>query len=175
MAIQVRPARTEDASDLARGRIDVARHDLELDSDASRLPHTDGLVAWFQRLLARPRPADRLWLVAEVGGQVVGDVLSYLEPPASDADRQLRSDLARTRLWVDALGVQAAHRRRGVGRRLLQEVERWARDRGAQRAVLTSRARGPRSVPFYQPGMGYRRRSVVFVKRLDRACDRPPA
>jgi predicted DNA-binding transcriptional regulator YafY/GNAT superfamily N-acetyltransferase len=143
MAILVRPARTEDAADLARGWTDVARHYLELDPDAFQLPRADGLVAWFERLLARPRPAERLWLVAEVDGRVVGDVLAHLEPPASDADRQLLSDLARTRLSVDALGVEAAHRRRGVGRRLMEEVERWARDRGAGRAVLTTHACSP--------------------------------
>jgi hypothetical protein len=31
------------------------------------------------------------------------------------------------------------------------------------------------TVPFYEQGMGYQRRSIVFVKRLEQAFDRPPA
>jgi hypothetical protein len=31
------------------------------------------------------------------------------------------------------------------------------------------------TVPFYEQGMGYQRRSIVFAKRLQQAFDRPPA
>jgi hypothetical protein len=47
---------------------------------------------------------DRLGLVAEVDGRLVGDVPAHLEPAAADADRHLLSDLARTRLLVDTSG-----------------------------------------------------------------------
>jgi ribosomal protein S18 acetylase RimI-like enzyme len=46
---------------------------------------------------------------------VVGDVLARLEPPIEDAPRQLLRDLGRVRLRVDALGVEEAYRRQGLG------------------------------------------------------------
>jgi GNAT superfamily N-acetyltransferase len=68
---------------------------------------------------------------------------------------------------VDALGVEAAYRRQGVGTRLMRAVEAWGREHGAARIVLTTFAAGPTSMPFYQHRMGYQQRSVVFGKDLD--------
>jgi GNAT superfamily N-acetyltransferase len=125
------------------------------------------LVAWFEELLQRPRSADAVWLVAEVDGRVVGDVAARLERPTEDAARQLLRDLGRVRIFVDALGVEQGYRRRGIGARLMHAVEEWGRDKGAVRSVLTTYHASPLSVPFYQQGMGYERRSISFEKRLD--------
>jgi GNAT superfamily N-acetyltransferase len=135
--VVVRPARPGDAADLARNWIDVARHYAELDADAFTVPAGEGLAGWFEELLRRPRRDGAVWLVAEVDGQVVGDVAAHLERPAEDAARQLLRNLGRVRLYVDALGVREAYRRRGVGARLMHVVEQWGRDHGADRAVLT--------------------------------------
>ncbi len=167
MEVIVRPARPSDATDLVRNWIEVARHLVELDPEAAQLPSTDGLVEFFEKLLERPRSEDSVWLVAEVDGQVVGDVSAHLERPAENAERQLLRYLGEVRVYVDALGVVQAHRRQGVGMRLMQAVERWARERGAVCAMLDTDAASPLSVPFYERGMGYRRRSIVFEKRLD--------
>jgi hypothetical protein len=103
-----------DAAGLARNWLDAARHYAELDAGAFQVPAADGLVAWFEELLGRPRPDDAVWLVAEVDGRVVGDAVARLEPPVEDAPRQLLRDLGRVRLQVDALGVAEAYRRRGA-------------------------------------------------------------
>jgi GNAT superfamily N-acetyltransferase len=166
-SLVVRPARPVDAADLARNWMDVARHYAELDGDAFQVPPVDGLAGWFEELLGRPRSEDAVWLVAEVDGRVVGDVSARLERPTEDAERQLLRDLGRVRLYVDALGVEEAYRRRGVGARLMGAVEEWGRAKGAVRAVLTTYHASPLSVPFYEQGMGYRRRSIVYEKRLD--------
>jgi GNAT superfamily N-acetyltransferase len=166
-SLVVRPARAGDAADLARNWIEVGRHYVGLDADAFQLPDGDGLVAWFEELLRRPRSEDAVWLVAEVDGRVVGDVAARLELPSEDAARQLLRDLGQVRLYVDALGVGEAYRRRGVGARLMHAVEEWGRERGAVRSVLTTYHASPLSVPFYEQRMGYARRSIVFEKRLD--------
>ena len=163
----IRSARPGDAADLARNWIDAARHYADLDSDAFQVPAVDGLAAWFEELLVRPRSADALWLVAELDGRVIGDVSARLERPVEDAERQLLRDLGRARLYVDALGVEGSYRRRGVGAQLLRAAEAWGRDKGAVRAVLTTYHASPLSVPFYEQGMGYERRSIVFEKRLE--------
>ena len=166
-SLVVRPARPSDAADLARNWIDVARHYAELDADAFQVPAVDGLVGWFEELLQRARSEDAVWLVAEVDGRVVGDVAARLERPTEDAARQSLRDLGRVRLFVNALGVEEAYRRRGVGARLMHAVEKWGRDKGAVRSVLTTYHASPLSVPFYEQVMGYERRSIVFEKRLD--------
>ena len=165
--IVIRPPRASDAAELARNWIEVAQYYVELDPEAFRVPSTDGLVEFFEESLERPRSEDAMWLVAEVDGQVVGDVSAHLERPAEDAERQLLRYLGEVRIYVDALGVVQAYRRRGVGMRLMRAIERWARERGAVCAMLDTYAASPLSVPFYERGMGYRRRSIVFEKRLD--------
>ena len=165
--IVIRPARASDAAELARNWIEVAQHYVELDPEAFRVPSTDGLVEFFEESLKRPRSEDSVWLVADVDGQVVGDVSARLEQPAEDAERQLLRYLGEVRIYVEALSVAQAHRRRGVGTRLMHAIERWARDRGAVWVMLDTYATSPLSVPFYEHGMGYRRRSIVFEKRLD--------
>jgi GNAT superfamily N-acetyltransferase len=118
--IVIRPARASDAADLARNWIEVAQHYVELDPEAFRVPSTDGLVEFFEASLRRPRSEESVWLVAEVDGQVVGDVSAHLERPAEDAERQVLRYLGEVRVYVDALGVVQAFRRRGVGMRLMQ-------------------------------------------------------
>jgi RimJ/RimL family protein N-acetyltransferase len=85
--IVIRPARASDAADLARNWIETAQHYVELGPEAFRVPSTDGLVESFEESLKRPRSDDAVWLVAEVDGQVVGDVSARLERPAKDAER----------------------------------------------------------------------------------------
>jgi GNAT superfamily N-acetyltransferase len=63
--------------------------------------------------------------------------------------------------------VEGSYRRRGVGAQLLRAAEAWGRDKGAVRSVLTTYHASPLSVPFYEQGMGYERRSIVFEKRLE--------
>jgi len=84
----------------------------------------------------------------------------------ANAAEQFVRELAVTRLAVDAMVVDRAHWRHGAGSVLLLAAEAWGREHGAQVARLDTYARSPVSVPFYEAGMGYERRSIVFQKRL---------
>jgi len=63
--------------------------------------------------------------------------------------------------------VKKAHRNKGVGKRLLQEAERWTRKIGATAIVLNSGNRPERedAYIFYQK-MGFEIRSSGFIKQL---------
>jgi GNAT superfamily N-acetyltransferase len=166
--VLVRPARLGDAADLARGWVDGCRYYAALDPDRFQVPQDDGLVEWMMELLRRPRSEDEVWLVAEVDGRVVGNVHAVLQRPLESAGRQLLRYLGETRLFVNALSVEQAYHRHGVGRRLMEVVERWGRERGATMVSLDTWIHSPSSVPFYEQGMGYQRASIIFEKRLDR-------
>ncbi len=56
--------------------------------------------------------------------------------------------------------------RHGVGGALLAAAEGWGRARGAVLVRLDPYAASPVSVPFDERRMGYRRRAIVFGKRL---------
>ena len=164
--IMVRPARTGDGPGYARVWTDAGRNFVEIDPATLQLPEPDGLVAWFEGSLARPRPPGSLWLVAEAGGELAGFVHGTVEPPHPDARFQLLRDLGRARLVVGVLAVAEAARRSGVGTALMTAIEAAARERGAEVVTLDTNLRSPLSVPFYENRMGYQRRGLIFRKEL---------
>jgi GNAT superfamily N-acetyltransferase len=164
--IVVRPAEAGDEEDLARSYLQSCRYYARLDPEAFQVPTTEGLTQWIEASLQRPRSDDKLWLVAEVDGRVVGNVEARLEPPVEDAARQMLRELGQVRVFVNLLDVEEAYRRRGVATRLMHEVEQWARANGAVLVMLDTYIGSPLSVPFYEKRMGYRRQAVIFRKSL---------
>ena len=66
---------------------------------------------------------------------------------------------------LTALAVDEKWRRHGIGRLLVEHVEHWCRERGADRITLTSGHHRPESHKFYE-ALGYQATGVRFIKRL---------
>lgn len=164
--VSIRAPRRADAPSLARIWVDTCAYYAEMDADAFQVPDPDGLVEWFESLLERPPQDDHLNIVAEIGQDVVGSLDAKILEPLETADRQMLRELGEPRLYIQALVVDRAHWRRGVGTALMRAAEDWARQRGATRAALDTYMRSPVSVPFYERRMGYSRRSITLHKRL---------
>jgi GNAT superfamily N-acetyltransferase len=96
--------------------------------------------------------------VAEAAGEAVsGWVHVFLyETVESDA-----------RAEVSGLVVDETRRRRGVGRILMQQAERWARERGCRMVSLRSNVIREEAHRFYE-GLGYQRPKTqhAFRKRI---------
>jgi GNAT superfamily N-acetyltransferase len=142
-----------------------ARYYVSLAPDDFRLPAAEGLAEFFD-----PAPEsesdDRIFLVAEIEGELAGYAVATLTPPLESGDRQYVPYHAETRIYIDALGISDAYQRRGLATRLVEELEEWGRQRGATLAATDTYVDSPLSVPFWQERMGYRPRSVVMWKRL---------
>jgi GNAT superfamily N-acetyltransferase len=164
--IVVRPARAGDGEALARSYLQSCYYYSQLDPEAFQVPATDGLTEWMEASLQRPRPHDKLWLVAGLGDRVVGNVEARLEHPVEDAARQLLRELSQNRVFVNLLDVDEAYRRRGVATRLMHEVEQRAKANDAVLISLDTYIGSPLSVPFYEQRMKYRRQAVIFRKTL---------
>lgn len=138
-----------------------------VDPEYFQAPDQDGLVDWFEELLARPREG-KLWLVAESGGEVGGSLIATLHEPMPSAAgrRQLLRDLSRRRAHIDSLGVAEPFRRRGVGRALMDAAEQWAEDAGAEVIFLETARANPSSMAFYERTMGYLQQEVIFRKLI---------
>jgi GNAT superfamily N-acetyltransferase len=164
--LTIRDATGSDATALAGVWIEGGAYHVELDPRRFRVPNEDGLTEWMQESLAKERDEDEVWLVAELGGEVVGDVSARIQRPHPDAKWQLMRDLGESVLRVDSLMVREDQRRRGVGTALMQVVEGWGRSRGATVVFLTTYYKSPASVPFYEERMGYERTSIGFWSQL---------
>ncbi len=112
-------------------------------------PDPDVFEATYTRLLASPTS---LLLVAEEQGEVCGYLLAELNE-TFHADGRV--------VWGQEICVDTEHRSRAVGRALMHEMERWAREQGAHDIALASRRAGG----FYL-ALGYDESAVFYKKSL---------
>jgi GNAT superfamily N-acetyltransferase len=162
----IRPARSEDAADLAELWIEFGRYYAALDPVQYREPKQDGLVDWFRRQLDERQGEDQTWLVAEAPSRLAGSIQAQVWRPNDNADWELIRDEGQDVLRINHLIVTQSERRKGIGRAMMDAVESWGVSRGASRALVISTADSPTSVPFYEEGMGYWRKTIGFWKSL---------
>jgi GNAT superfamily N-acetyltransferase len=126
----IRSAGPDDVEALAGLNAEVQEIHFASRPDQFKLAQASELAQWFAQLLQNP--AAKLW-VAEVDGGLVGYAVALVrESP--------ESPFCRARKWwnIDQLGVQATHRRAGIGRALVRQVASEARSQGIRDLELSS-------------------------------------
>jgi GNAT superfamily N-acetyltransferase len=164
-ALHIRAPQLGDSIGLARSWLDAAIYYSQLAPDLFQVPLEDGLAAWLEDGVLNV-PLEELILVAEYAGQAVGFIHVLIQPPLATAARQFVRDVAYPRLSIQALVVQQAYWRHGIGSKLLSNAEDWGRSRGARIALLDTYSESPISLPFYEQRMGYQRRTIHLRKSL---------
>ena len=166
MDVVIRPPKPEDAEGLARAARDLAEQYAAREPERFRVPDPAAQVAELTAELERPVPEHVLWLVAEVAGEAVGEAHANLQEPAQDAVVNVLRDQGRQRAYLEYMAVQARYRSRGIGSRLLEAVEQWARENGAELITLGTNLRSDfGAVAFYEKH-GYERQAVILRKTL---------
>ncbi len=80
-------------------------------------------------------------LTAEIAGHPVGQILGYI---------LRRWDSRKPQLFLYSIDVVAAHRRKGIGRQLVNEFRRLGREAGCESAfVITNESNAP-AMQFYR-------------------------
>ena len=146
--------------------MDAAHTYVEQAPDTFRIPDEDGLEEWIEDGIRETDGRDRLWLVAESAGEVVGLLEARFEPPLPGARFQFVTGVASPRVVVENVAVLSSARRSGIGRRLIGAAEAWARERGADAVQLHTDPEGPLTGPFYR-ALGYGLAAGLMRKRLD--------
>jgi GNAT superfamily N-acetyltransferase len=125
--VVIRAPKADDAEGLALAARDLAEQYAARGPERFQVPDPEEQLAAFTRLLETTLGENAVWLVAEVDGEAVGDAYAELHEPVADAAAQPQRDVGRRRVYLDYLAVRAGYRGQGVGGRLLDAVERWAR------------------------------------------------
>lgn len=98
-------------------------------------------------------------LVAELDGKVVG---------LTGLCTSLFYELDGSYVRIVAFIVDSKHRRKGIGKKLIQEAESWAREQGAIAIGLNSGNREARKdAHHFYLNMGYKDKSIGFAKTLN--------
>jgi ribosomal protein S18 acetylase RimI-like enzyme len=107
-----------------------------------------------EELAKKLRRDPDLFLVAESGGDLIGSVIGGF-----DGRRGV----------IYHLAVAAGHRRQGLGRALMREVEARLRNRGCRRSYLMVRRGNPDALQFYA-ALGWAELDLhILAKDLDAA------
>lgn len=151
LVISVRRARPEDAAVLAEHNSAMAR-----ETEGARLdPRT--VLEGTRAVLGDPQKG--FYLVAESGGEVVGQLMVSFEwSDWRDADFW----------WLQSVYVRPEARRRGVFRRLFEELLRLARENGqvCGLRLYTSRGNAPAHATYETLGM-HQARYVMYELMLN--------
>lgn len=149
----IRPGRREDVEEAARLWMRSAEEHTEHDQIYATAPGAERVM---RRFLADLTASSHTFLfVAESGGQTVAFISGELREG---------SPTFRQRTWasVDDVFVEPESRNLGIGRALLQSVEAWAKERGANGISLQVAAANRRGRKFYEE-LGFREVSVYEV------------
>lgn len=101
-------------------------------------------------------PARAAVVVAERAGEVVGMATAQLVVSTAQGAPSA---------WVEDVVVAEAARGRGIGGRLLDALEAWARARGATRLQLLADLENAPALGFYA-GRGWSRTQLLALRRL---------
>lgn len=126
----------------------------------------DGFAEWIasgSEWLGRP---DTFACVAEIDGEFAGYLEASIQEPDENARFSGLRDLRERRLYINSVVTAEAHKRKGIGSRLVRAAEDWARQQGVTLSLCDTYVESPQSVPFWERGLGYSRRSIRFRKRL---------
>jgi ribosomal protein S18 acetylase RimI-like enzyme len=149
----IRPGRREDAEEAARLWMRSAEEHTEHDQIYATAPGAERVM---RRFLADLTASSHTFLfVAESGEQTVGFISGELREGSP-------TFLQRTWASVDDVFVEPDSRNLGIGRALLQSVEAWAKERGANGISLQVAAANWRGRKFYEE-LGFREVSVYEV------------
>jgi GNAT superfamily N-acetyltransferase len=166
MDVVIRAPKIEDAQGLAQAARDMGEQYAAHEPERFHVPDAKTQVDWFREVLRKPPPENSIWLVAEVDGEAVGDAQAVLSEPAPTAAIQPQLDVGRKRVYLNWLAVQERWRGHGVGGRLLDAIESWAREHGAELIATDTNLRSNvGAVEFYERH-GYERQAVILRKSL---------
>lgn len=158
MDVLIRPATGADFDEVGRVFGEENRFHANLLPEIFEVAEPIMTPEWYEALLSDP---DQTLYVAELEHEIVG--LLLLREMANPDDPIFRP---RRYAYVDEVAVAQAHRRRGIGRRLMEQALQWARERGLGTIELNVWAANPGAIEFYRR-LGY----GVIRHRMRREID----
>lgn len=141
MAVQIRRATVRDIKEILPVWGDLANYHAELDPAFTPSPQwSREYGAYLRTLMARD---DAIAVVASEATEVIGYAVGRITNLPSFFERRHRG-------YIHDVFVREGFRRRGVGRRLVEEILAWFRRRGVTLVELTVAANNDAAISFWE-------------------------
>lgn len=158
--IQIDRATVNDIEGIAQTYVDSARHHRDLDPELYQVPALADVARDLAQNLGSP---DQATFVARVDRQIVGSADVCIARPRTGAG------MVMPRVVADVgIAILSLYRRQGIGRRLMEEAEGWARSQGAETMTLDCHSANSAAISFYQ-SLGYHTTGLLMRKVLGAA------
>jgi GNAT superfamily N-acetyltransferase len=158
-AVEIRPVTLDDLEALIDIYLDTARHHAAIDPEVFDVPdRADVAVRLRRRIDGRGETGE--YVAAVVDGVMAGSASVDLADPPTPGN-MIRS------VPTAEFGVSVVDgfRGRGIGRALIEHLERWASGRGVQRMILNVSEANEGAIRLYHE-LGYRDYDRGMLKRL---------
>ncbi len=156
--MEIRRFRPQDAAEVTRRIAELQDYERAIDE---RVLPGEAVEGWYlDHLLKACGEQDGTLFVAEEGGRVIGFAAVQSRVPNEDHD-ECDYDFA----LISDLGVDPAHRGKGVGRALIAACEAFARERGARWLRIAVLGRNEIARGLYER-CGFEDRQVILEKPL---------
>ena len=155
----IRPVTLDDLEVLIDIYLDTARHHAAIDPDVFHVPDRDEIAVRLRRRIDG-RGENGEYVAAMIGDVMVGSASVDLADPPTPGN-MIRS------VPTAEFGVSVVDgfRGRGIGRALIEHLERWASGRGVQRMILNVSEANEGAIRLYHE-LGYRDYDRGMLKRL---------
>ena len=159
--LDIRPVTIDDLEVLIDIYLDTARHHAAIDPEVYSVPDRADIAVRLRRRIDG-RGVTGEYIAAMIDGQMVGSASVDIADPPS-AGNMVRA------VPTAEFGVSVVDgwRGRGIGRALIQHLERWAADHGIERMILNVSEANEGAIRLYHD-MGYRDYDRAMLKRLTR-------
>jgi GNAT superfamily N-acetyltransferase len=157
--VEIRPVTIDDLEDLIDIYLDTARHHAAIDPEVFHVPSRDDVTVRLRRRIDG-RGVTGEYVAATIAGEMVGSAsVDIADPPSA-------GNMARNVPTAEfGVSVLAEWRGRGIGRALIEHLERWAAERGIERMILNVSEANAGAIRLYHD-MGYRDYDRAMLKRL---------
>ena len=147
-AVEIRPVIETDLEALVDIYLAGARHHVAIDPDGFRMPERSAVAARLRRRFENVGP-DHGYVIALVGNEPAGSAtMDVAEPPHPGS---MYRSVPSAELGIAVLD---GWRGQGIGRRLIEHLEKWAAERGVERITLTVSETNDGAIRLYHD-LGY--------------------
>jgi GNAT superfamily N-acetyltransferase len=159
--ITIRAVTIDDLDVLIEIYLDTARHHAAIDPEVFHVPERDAIEVRLRRRI-EGRNITGEYVAAMLGDEMVGSAsVDIADPPSAG---NMARAVPTAEFGVSVLG---AWRGRGIGRALIEHIERWAADRGIERMILNVSEANEGAIRLYHD-LGYRDYDRAMLKDLRR-------